>query len=146
MSSRRRRKSAGRDSVVISVASMGDIVFLLLIFFILTTKPTEDNLKTVLPTGPDYAEIEKSAFSVVVDAAGDYYLNGERYPSAEGLGAQLEGLLAETTPEKRIVTLRCDREIDQDVFMPVIEAIAEAGGKLSWRADKRGTSVLQAGP
>lgn len=68
-----------KDKVDISMTSMIDVVFLLLIFFMVTTTfSRQTEIKIKLPEA-DAAEVEANPKTVTldIDAAGVYYLNGE---------------------------------------------------------------------
>ncbi|KAF1056678.1 MAG: hypothetical protein GAK44_00137 [Pseudomonas delhiensis] len=81
MKFRRRSGSAARDEIFINLASLIDVIFVLLLFFVVTTtfsKPTQ--LKVELPeavsgTPPEASEIKQ--LDLAIDAAGHYALNGQ---------------------------------------------------------------------
>lgn len=81
MKFRRRNGSAARDDVFINLASLIDVIFVLLLFFVVTTtfsRPTQ--LKVELPeavsgTPPEATDVKP--LELDIDAAGHYALNGQ---------------------------------------------------------------------
>lgn len=123
-----RRRSA---SVSVPLTSMGDIAFLLLIFFILCSNfIKESNIKYESPKSSDVKSVKEGKVSVIIDSAGDVYLQGMKAPSAD-IADALEALLAgREGDDARLVVLRCDKGVDKSVFEPVIDSIARAGGTI----------------
>jgi biopolymer transport protein ExbD len=128
---RRRRKKKKRRIVTIPVASMGDIAFLLIIFFLLLSDSIKD--KQFPMTLPGSSKVKKIdivvAARVDIDKDGVIYLDGNRVNSDKdievGVGAMLKGTISD---DQRHVQFRCDKSQPRDVFVPVLQAIAEAGG------------------
>lgn len=114
------------------VASIGDIAFLLIIFFMLTSNFVKETaIKLEPPKSEVIEQLEEIQVSVAIDHEGEVHLNGSR-TTVDALEAQLTAELAnKTTPRGRTVMLKCDREIEKHVFEPVIEAIAAAGGQIA---------------
>lgn len=120
-----------QTSVSVPLASMGDIAFLLLIFFILCSNfIKESNIKYEPPKSGDVKSVKEGKVSVIIDNKGDVYLQGMKMPSTD-IADALESLLARREGEDaRLVVLRCDKGVDKSVFEPVIDAIARAGGMI----------------
>ncbi|MFW5893584.1 MAG: ExbD/TolR family protein [Verrucomicrobiota bacterium] len=114
------------------VASIGDIAFLLIIFFMLTSNFVKETaIKLEPPKSEVIEQLEEIQISVAIDHEGEVHINGSR-TTADALESQLtEELANKTTPRGRTVMLKCDREIEKHVFEPVIEAIAAAGGQIA---------------
>ncbi|MEZ5300775.1 MAG: biopolymer transporter ExbD [Verrucomicrobiales bacterium] len=114
----------------IPALAMGDIAFLLLIFFVILARAQDDSHlrwkpaqeKEVLPAGGAIA-------SVVIDADRRLHLNG-REITAEVLDDQLRALLGDRPTGKRTVLLKVDKDTPAEAFEPAIEAISLAGGDL----------------
>ena len=119
------------------VASIGDIAFLLIIFFVLTSNFVKETaIKLEPPKSTVIDQLEESRVSVAVDEQGQVYLNGTK-TTAEALENQLSAELADKeTPSGRIVMLKCDKTVDKAVFEPVINAIAAAGGRIAAIGEK----------
>jgi biopolymer transport protein ExbD len=123
---KRRRKAR------IPVASMADIAFLLIVFFMLASNFNVDRkLPMELPKSAQVNEMKSSVTARVdIDDQGNIYLDGNRVHDADELKVGIEAMLQGAALEKRHVKLRCDAAQTKDVFGPVVEAIAEAGGVL----------------
>jgi biopolymer transport protein ExbD len=111
---------------------MGDIAFLLIIFFLVCSEVSKEkqNLKVVLPVSEHVEKLEKGiAARVSVDEEGQLYLDGREVESAKDIEWGVRALLANAvTDEQRHVQFKCDAEMPKEIFQPVLQAIAEAGG------------------
>lgn len=111
--------------------AMGDIGFLLLIFFVVLARVQNDHhiqwkpaqSGTLAPAGPPRA-------SVTIDSARKIYLDG-RQSSSGTLTDALTRILGEAPEGSRRIHLKVDRDTPAEIFEPVIEAISEAGGELT---------------
>ena len=83
------------DSISIPLTPLIDVVFLLLLFFMLTTTFSQlDFLRVQLPRGDAEAAGSEARINLAIDAMGDYYLNGKPLPAESGvLGEQLRSAL-----------------------------------------------------
>lgn len=110
--------------------AMGDIAFLLLIFFVILAKAQDDSHLRWEPAADEQLEQAKNyKASVVIDVKNKTYLNGR--PIAQ---AQLEGalgeLLGDAEPSKRTVLLKVHKDATVLQFEPVIEAVSKSGGEI----------------
>lgn len=130
MSRKAQRKK--RRKVNVPIASMGDIAFLLIIFFLVCSEVSRDrqNLKAELPVSQHVEKMEKSvAARVSVDEEGTIYLDGHQVDTAKDIEWGVKALLANAvTDEQRHVQFKCDARMPKEVFEPLLQAIAEAGG------------------
>ena len=127
---RSRRKK--RKIIPVPVASMGDIAFLLIIFFLVCSEASKDN-KSIIIDPPVSEHVEKTKAVVVarvdVDEKGEIYFDGARVESAKDVEWGIRALLTSTvSDDQRHVQFRCDKEQPREVFEPVLQAIATAGG------------------
>ena len=122
MKLQRNRKRKARISV--PIGSMGDIAFLLIIFFVLVSNFREAQIKADPPTSPDIEQLrETPRVSVIVDEHGDVYLDGERVAVGmleSDVDARLRGA------DDRRVWLRVHKDIPQSTFGPVLTEISRA--------------------
>ncbi len=127
MRSRRRRR---RKVIRVPVASMGDIAFLLIIFFMITSSfAREASIRLTPPTSPDLDEVESTPVSVSIDEEGVFWVNDDQVADLDALESMVEELLAGATDDaQRLVRFRCDAGIAKDIFEPVLGAITAAGG------------------
>ena len=126
-----RRRIKKRRKIMIPVASMGDIAFLLIIFFMICSEMAKE--RRLDATLPRSAHVEKNktgvAARVGIHRNGEMYLDGVRVQSAKDIEWGVRLLLARTVAdEQRHVQFTCDAALTRDTFEPVLKAIAEAGG------------------
>ncbi|MBL48273.1 MAG: biopolymer transporter ExbD [Roseibacillus sp.] len=121
----RRRMTASVPSF-----AMGDIGFLLLIFFVILARVQDDShvqwdpaiLRDLDGAGAPLA-------NVAIDSAYRTYLNGEEIRN-DLLAPRLNAILGKTPVGRRNIFLKVHREAQAQHFEPVIQAIGEAGGDL----------------
>jgi biopolymer transport protein ExbD len=116
----------------IQMSPLIDVVFLLLIFYAVTTQfVTDERLKLKLPEAKTAESVGRgqedkpSVVTVAVD--GTVWIDGELVPEE-----QLEGRirqLVEQAPERAIV-LKGDRESDYGVVVHVLDLARSAGAKM----------------
>ena len=126
----RRTRRIRRASIVVPVVSMGDIAFLLIIFFILCSNFAKKAGKNVQPPlAADLEPLPKPRFYVAVDADGNLYVDNQQVGSAKEVQAELAAKIDPTASvANRTVVFDCDRSVRKETFEPVLEAIAQAGG------------------
>lgn len=125
MASERRRRS----NVVLNLTPLIDIVFLLLVFFMLTAHFIEDEaIDITLPKAKSSATIEEKDeyVEVVLTPDGDLLIGGEPV-TKEDLEETLRGALH--APGKRFVRLRGDQESNFGMAVHVIDAARSAGAE-----------------
>jgi len=124
---------ARRAAPTVPLASMGDIAFLLTIFFILTSNFAKDDTRNIKPpSASELEQMEKQNVSVSIDADGQMFFNGRPVAAAATIEAGVAGFLAgKKEPKDRMVVFRCDKGVDKQVFEPVLAAISKAGGVIA---------------
>lgn len=101
-------KSRNKVSAVFSMSSMTDIVFLLLIFFMLTsTLVTTNALDLVLPNSTAQT-VKKQRVSVSINENLEYYIDKEQV-QLQYIESQLIALLA--GQDEKVVILRVDKTV-----------------------------------
>ena len=121
-----------RKQMTASIPSfaMGDIGFLLLIFFVILARARDDSHVQWQPARlPDVELAAAPLASVAIDTGSRTSLDGKE-ARPEDLAARLKTILGTTPPGERIVFLKVHREARATHFEPVISAISEAGGDL----------------
>ncbi len=132
----RRRKKMG---ISVPTTSMGDIAFLLNIFFMVCSNfAQEGKIKYKPADAVDLKAVENAKISVVIDEAGAIFLDGELVNDVQTVKLLIEKALEnKTTPKARMVLFKCDRFASKRVFEPVLDAIASAGGVIVAIGEKR---------
>ena len=121
-----------RKKLTASVPSfaMGDIGFLLLIFFVILARAQDDSHVRWQPAKLKEVEMVASPLaSVTIDTGFKNYLDGKEI-STDALPAALSQILGDTPSGKRYVFLKVHKEAKAIHFEPIIAAISEAGGDL----------------
>jgi biopolymer transport protein ExbD len=120
-----------RRKVQVPIASMGDIAFLLIIFFMLLSEFSKDkDLPIELPRSDQVKKTEIVVVArVAVAADGVIYFDGDQVDSAKDIEWGVRALLSKTVAdEQRHVQFKCDASLSKEQFEPVLKAIAEGGG------------------
>jgi biopolymer transport protein ExbD len=119
-------KTKHREIPTIEIAPLVDVVFLLLLFFMVTTQFTlAPGLKVSLPTINESAPVARTAkISVGLNAAGDIYVNGEITALSD-----LHEILKNVTPnpESAVVLLEADRNTSHGSVVAVMDEINRIG-------------------
>lgn len=93
-----------------SLASLTDIVLLLLIFFLLTSSfIPQFGIQVNLPQADAAATTEAQSVNVAITAEGLYYV-GQQEVAPEGLAAAIEAEAARLQGEQRSLILRADQQ------------------------------------
>ncbi len=110
-----------------SMSSMTDIVFLLLIFFMLTASfITPSGLPVNLPSSKT-SEIVLQKVSVTITAKGDYYINDQKINEN-----QLEGSLRSSlTGKEGVVVVHCDKSVPVEYLVKVAGIATALEAKVS---------------
>lgn len=110
--------------------AMGDIAFLLLIFFVILARAQDDSHLQWDPASEEELEQAKNyKASVVIDADRKTYLNGRPILQSQ-LGDALANLLGKSAVGKRRVLLKVHKDATALDFEPVIEAVSKSGGEI----------------
>lgn len=116
----------------VPVASMGDIAFLLIIFFLVCSEASKD--RSDLEVTPPLSEFVRKnkvpvAARVTIDKTGVIYFDGDRVDNAKDVEWGVRALLTRTvSDDQRHVQFNCDATLPKESFEPVLQAIATAGG------------------
>ncbi len=108
------------EGMGIVLAPMIDIVFLLLIFFMVsTTFVMQPGLQITLPRAAAETEVEPDRWVVTITAEREIYLNKEGYT--------LDGLKKTFTRDPRPMVLRADRSVPHGLIVSVLDRARTAG-------------------
>ena len=121
-------KQVRRELPALNLTPLIDIVFLLLIFFMVTTSfSRETRLLVSLPEASGSAENATESIEVLVDKEGGYAINGRRLVNAE-VDSLVRGLELESGGDvSLLVVLVADAEVQHQSVVTAMEAIVRAG-------------------
>jgi biopolymer transport protein ExbD len=124
--------------IPVPVASMGDIAFLLIIFFMVCSRFAKDpGVRIEAPITVDVNKLDDYPVVVLIDKDAQIYFQGQPVESAGQIEEEVRRLVEDKEDEKsRTVLFRCDRSVGKHVFEPVIEAIAKGGGRIAAVGEK----------
>ena len=118
-------------SATVPAMAMGDIAFLLLIFFVILARVRDDSHIQWEPARIDELEQAKnSKASVAIGSDNETYLNGRKVEDIGSLAGDISEILGESKAGNRTVLFKVDKHTKAKDFEPVIEAISDAGGDL----------------
>jgi biopolymer transport protein ExbD len=124
------RASSKSEDPEISLTSLIDVVFLLLIFFMVsTTFEHQAVLKVDLPEAKNVSspEDQPNSFELVIDAKGQFYLNDRQL--LDGQRSTLEAAFIEAAGDDRSipVILRADAQTPHHFVVTVMDVTAQLG-------------------
>lgn len=123
------------EDASIDMTPMLDIVFIMLIFFIVTTSfVKEKGLEVNRPDNANKSNAESKTVSILVDERGMIYMNN-RLIDSERVTANIQSFLAENNTDAAVV--KAHPKTEHGVVVKVLDQAAEAGlNKLSVVIDK----------
>jgi len=113
-----------RVSARLDMAPLIDVVFLLLIFFMLTSSFLQPSIPLALPQAAAADEPPPAPVFVSVDESGVIYVNQETVARAE-FAAKLGAVLAGR--DDKTVNFRGDRTMPYEIFVALMAEAREAG-------------------
>jgi len=115
-----------KPTLSFNMAPLIDIVFLLIIFFMLSSSFLNPALKLTLPKAVNQDAQESEHVIVSIDQVGDIYVNTSKVSKSE-LQSKLESVLTENP--KKSVHLRGDQEMPYKFFVYVMDTARQAGAR-----------------
>lgn len=133
-------KTRNKRNVEFSTASMSDLVFLLLIFFMITSTLVSPNaIKLLLPNSTGQVKSPKT-MNVYVRAPDEFYVEENRVPLEELSLKIQENLVGQ--PDDATVVLRSDKEAAVQLVVNVIDAV----NKINEQYQKKYKVILATNP
>ena len=111
--------------VLINITSLIDVLFLLLIFFMVSSTFLEQpGIKLELPHAQSAVVVEQKDFTLFVDKDGGLYLNENRIESAA-----LEQALKDALPgmQDGALVLKADQDVTHGVVVKIMDAAKRSG-------------------
>ncbi len=122
-------KSRHKVDPSFNMSSMTDLVFLLLIFFILTSGVVESGLPVNLPSSKKSPIIPQTV-SVTITNDMRYQI-GDKLVTLETLEEELRAILPEKEGVENVVAIRADKDIKYNDVMEVAAIAASLKAKVS---------------
>jgi biopolymer transport protein ExbD len=124
-------KLQNKRSADFSMAYMADMVFLLLIFFIITSTLISPNaISLLLPRSDSGKQLSTKSIEVYIDADKNYYVNPKSQKAQpipyEELLFVLQGVVETDNSEQRVIILRADKSVPLEyviAFYDVLNAL-----------------------
>jgi biopolymer transport protein ExbD len=114
-----------RRKVVINITSLIDVIFMLLLFFMITSTFLEQpGIKLELPQAKTSAGGEPQEYVLTVDKKGELFLNRQPVPLA-GLEAEIRKVLPKM--KEGALVLKADQEISHGLVVRVMDLAKRAG-------------------
>jgi biopolymer transport protein ExbD len=115
-----------KNSSIINITSLIDVVLLLLIFFMLTTSFVEQpGIKLDLPSSKSGDGNDPNENTITVSAEGIITLNSEQLDLSQ-LQQKLATLI-DTSKAENTITIKADRSIDHGTVVNIMDATRLAG-------------------
>ena len=92
-------KNRTKVSAEFSMASMTDIIFLLLLFFIITSTVVQTNVIKVLLPQSAKTERQKTVVNITIDAENNFFISRDKAEPIEVYFEEIEPFLQETVSE-----------------------------------------------
>jgi len=119
-----------KPNVEVSTAPIADIVFLLLIYFMLTSSfIVQSSLEVDLPNSSS-DKPHKGGHTVTITSDGTYAWDDASNTEKDDLPQLIEDALANADEDERTITLRTDKESIMDDVAFVMSEVARHGGKV----------------
>jgi biopolymer transport protein ExbD len=124
-------KLQNKRSAEFSMACMSDLVFLMLIFFIITSTLVSPNaISLLLPKSDSGKQLAAKNIEVYIDADKNYYVNPKNSNAQpvpyEELLFVLQGIVENDHAEQRVIILRADKSVPLEcvvAFYDVLNAL-----------------------
>ena len=115
-----------KSTFKLDLIPMINVVFLLLIFFMLTSTTTLQSKKVELPTAKTAEKNSKQFLIITIDKNGSLELGGKAM-TIEALPAHLEKKVSEK--KNTVISIHADKAIEFELFGKVIELAKQAGAE-----------------
>ncbi len=118
-----------KNHVNLNITPLIDVVFLLLIFFMLTSAfAAKSGIKISLPKAASAKQQDADTITLLIDNSRTIYINGRKISFAE-LQERVSGLIS-AGAKRQLILIKADRHIDLGFAVKVIDMAkeADAGG------------------
>lgn len=123
-----RKRIREEEEAVIDMTPMLDIVFIMLIFFIVTTSfVKEAGIEVNKPKAANQTQQKSANIFIAIKANGDIHMDKRRV-DIELVGSTIEKLLAEQPSD--VIIIQADKATEHGKVVAVMDAIKDAGSNL----------------
>lgn len=132
-----RRRNREEEEAAIDMTPMLDIVFIMLIFFIVSTSfLKEAGIEVLKPKAQQATATSKANIFIAIRDTGEIWMD-KRVVDVERVGANIERMLAETPTD--VIVIQADKEAKHGVVVKVMDAIkaADDGLRISIAGDNK---------
>ena len=132
-----RRRNREEEEAAIDMTPMLDIVFIMLIFFIVSTSfLKEAGIEVQKPKAAKATATSKANIFIAIRDTGEIWMD-KRVVDVERVGANIERMLAETPTD--VIVIQADKEAKHGVVVKVMDAIkaADEGLRISIAGDNK---------
>lgn len=119
-------KKRTKPKAEIPTASMADIAFLLIIFFMTTTTISKDKVTVELPTSLERYEVPKNAEIISIQKNGEVRVNGEVTPVSEIYPIAADAMAKNS---EKFFIIKADTRVKFGLVNEVLEQLRLAGVK-----------------
>lgn len=118
-------RSIGQDEEMIPTASVADITFLLIIFFMVgTVFNVERGIQMQLPATTTQQDLTEKNVVIMIDAAEDFYIDGDKIELAQ-IGKTTRDKLGGRTD--RFVLIKADQGVKYRKVVDVLDELLQVG-------------------
>jgi len=112
-------RSKNKFRAEVSTSSLNDIMFFLMLFFLITsTMISPSVIKLTLPSSKYHQTVRKTEISISITNSHQYYINNQQV-TLENLEAELAQRVPD--PEKVTVVIRCDKDVPVQELINVLQ-------------------------
>src|SRR5438045_1322413 len=126
----------------INVTPMVDVMLVLLIIFMIVTPLLQQGVTVKLPKEmispePDEENAKDTSVVVIITDAGNFHIGKQEYP-IDALGDVIKKRMEGKTPEKRVVYIKADINVDYGSVVKAVDVIRKQDiDKVGLVADKK---------
>jgi len=128
---RRKPQRKKRKPIPVPIASMGDIAFLLIIFFMVASEAAKNPNIALTPPLSEFVKTNEATLAarISIDDVGQLYFDGVLVDGPKDIEWGVRAVINDaTSDDQRRVLFSCHESLPKETFEPVLKAIAEAGG------------------
>ncbi|MCX7987499.1 MAG: biopolymer transporter ExbD [Bacteroidales bacterium] len=112
-------RSKNKFRAEVSTSSLNDIMFFLMLFFLITsTMISPSVIKLTLPSAKYHQTVRKTEVSISITSSHQYYINNQPV-EFEKIEPELMRLVPD--PEKVTVVIRCDKDVPVQNLIDVLQ-------------------------